>query len=164
MPDTPDTAAALPTAAGRRVPAGLRRFLSWAAVLLWAGVIFRFSALPGSEIPARFSEVGHFSEYAMLGALLYLALRTDLDRGTALAVAIITASVYGGTDEFHQHFVVMRTPDVADWGMDTIGAMFGGLAAIAIEAGARRFWGRRAAASAVGADAADSDTVGNAAD
>jgi len=145
MLDTQDTATALPAATGRRVPAGVRRVLSWAAVLLWAGVIFRFSALPGYAIPARFSEVGHFGEYAMLGALLYVALRTDLDRGSALAVAIITASIYGGTDEFHQHFVVMRTPDVADWGMDTLGATFGGLAAMVIEAGARRIRGRAAA-------------------
>jgi VanZ family protein len=97
----------------------------WGAVALWAGVIFRFSALPGSQIPGRFSEIGHFGEYAIFGGLLYLALRIDLDRGAATAVALIVASAYGVSDEFHQHFVVMRTPDVADWGMDTLGATTG---------------------------------------
>ena len=39
--------------------------------------------------------------------------------------------MYGVTDEFHQHFVPMRTPDVADWGMDTIGATTGALISLA---------------------------------
>ena len=110
----------------------LMRVVLWVATALWAGVVFRFSALPGSQIPSRFSEYGHFGEYAILGALLYCALRVDLDRGRALALAVIVASAYGVTDEFHQHFVVMRTPDVADWGMDTIGATCGALFVIAM--------------------------------
>jgi VanZ family protein len=133
-PHTKPAAVAGPAPATTTLPAGrsatvaLRRTAAWIATGLWAGVIFRFSALPGSQIPGRFGELGHLGEYAIFGGLLYLALRVDLDRGRALAIAIIAASAYGVSDEFHQHFVVMRTPDVTDWGLDTLGAACGALA------------------------------------
>jgi VanZ family protein len=116
----------------------LSRAGRWLVVIAWAGVIFFFSSLQGSNIPGRFSEVGHFGEYFIFGALLYLALRVDLSTGHALAVAAIAASVYGMSDEFHQHFVLTRTPDVADWGMDTIGALAGAATMLVIEAAWRR--------------------------
>ena len=144
MPDAPDstpgaatapeTVPAPPSVAARILPAAVRRAAAWIATGLWAGVIFRFSALPGSQIPGRFGELGHLGEYAIFGGLLYLALRVDLDRGQALAIAIIVASAYGISDEFHQYFVVMRTPDVTDWGLDTLGAACGALAVAAAAA------------------------------
>jgi VanZ family protein len=112
--------------------------LFWVATLAWAGVIFRFSAIPGSNIPGGFAEIGHLGEYAVFGALLYAALRIDLDRREALSAAIVIASVYGVSDEFHQHFVVMRTPDVVDWATDTIGALAGATFAFAAEQALRR--------------------------
>jgi len=111
----------------------MRRSIRWLAVLLWTAAIFSFSSIPGSQIPGNYSVLGHLSEYAILGALLYFALRFDLDRSRALSLAIILASAYGITDEFHQHFVVMRTPDPADWALDTLGALAG--AAIAMFVG-----------------------------
>ena len=101
-------------------------------VVAWAGVIFWFSTKPGSQIPSGFSEQGHLGEYLIFGVLLYTALRTDLARSRAVSIAIFAASMYGITDEFHQHFVVMRTPDVVDWGVDTIGATLGTLLALAV--------------------------------
>jgi VanZ family protein len=100
-------------------------------------VLFWFSAKPGSQIPGNFSEVGHFGEYAIFGGLLYSALRCDLSRMQAAAVAVCIASAYGVSDEFHQHFVVMRTPDPADWGLDTVGAAVGAVALALI--GSRRY-------------------------
>jgi VanZ family protein len=123
----------------------VKRVFTWAATLAWAAVIFRFSAIPGSNIPGRFAEIGHLGEYAVFGALLYAALRVDLDRAQAFSAAIVIASVYGMTDEFHQHFVVMRTPDVLDWATDTIGAALGaGFAAIAERIAGRLGRSRRA--------------------
>ena len=101
-------------------------------VVAWAGVIFWFSTKPGSQIPSGFSEQGHLGEYLIFGVLLYTALRTDLARSQAVSIAIFAASMYGITDEFHQHFVVMRTPDIVDWGVDTIGATLGALLALTI--------------------------------
>ncbi len=65
----------------------------------------------------------------MLGVLVWLALggRSAGKRGIVLAILI--ASTYGITDEFHQSFVPQRTPDVFDWITDTIGASVGVLAA-----------------------------------
>jgi hypothetical protein len=98
----------------------------WGLAVAWAGVIFWLSSQPGSQLPGRFpSEVGHFSAYFILAALLYAALRADGRQGRAILFAIVIASVYGISDEFHQSFVPARTPDVADWVMDTFGAACG---------------------------------------
>ncbi|MDP1794146.1 MAG: VanZ family protein [Acidimicrobiales bacterium] len=103
-----------------------RRIALWAAATAWSAVIFLLSSVPGSRLPARIPpEVGHLGEYFVLGALLYLALRVDLSPRTALALAVVIASAYGVTDEFHQRFVVLRTPDVYDWVTDTLGAAAG---------------------------------------
>ncbi|MDR3685772.1 MAG: VanZ family protein [Coriobacteriia bacterium] len=111
--------------AGRPTPA---RYPLWVLCACWAGVIFWFSTKPGTQIPGRFSEIGHLGEYFIFGLLLYAALRASGWGARAASVALITASLYGITDEFHQHFVYMRTPDVTDWGTDTIGAALGILA------------------------------------
>ena len=104
----------------------VRRVTLWLCVVAWAGVIFYFSSLQSSNLPSRIpSEVGHFGVYAILGFLLYLALRVDLDWRRALLWAILIASAYGVSDEFHQRFVPTRTPDVWDWAVDTLGALVG---------------------------------------
>lgn len=92
------------------------------------------SALPGSQVPGRFGSLAHFGEYAIFSALLYLALRVDNDRTRAAVLAVVIASAYAVTDEFHQSFVPMRTPDPADWLVDTAGAVAGALSARALDA------------------------------
>ena len=101
----------------------------------------------------------HFTEYLVFGILLLLALRqtdaTRIDRNGSvpaigakgefsvarrrtnpwllLAVAVVLASLYAVTDEFHQSFVPGRMCDPADWLTDTLGAMLGAaVAAIAL--------------------------------
>lgn len=93
----------------------------WAAAgaAAWMGVIFALSSLPGSAVPGRFSSLGHFVVYFVLGALYLLAIRPDEPSWRAALLAIVLASLYGITDEFHQSFVPGRTPDVADWLVDT---------------------------------------------
>lgn len=103
----------------------MKRYLRYVPVVLWMGVIFRMSALPGSRIPGRFSVVGHLVEYTVLGALLAWSLRDRLSLRDALAFAVVIASLYGITDEFHQLFVPGRMADPADWAVDTIGAVLG---------------------------------------
>jgi VanZ family protein len=110
--------------------ASTRRIVLWISAAAWAGVIFFVSAVPGSKLPGRIPpQLGHLGEYFVLGALLYLALRVDLSPRRALVLAVAIASAYGITDEFHQRFVVMRTPDVWDWVTDTLGALAGAGAA-----------------------------------
>jgi VanZ family protein len=103
-----------------------RRIAFWAPVVAWAGVIFLGSSVPGSKLPGTIPpELGHLGEYFVLGALLYIALRIDFSPSQALGIAVLVASAYGVSDEFHQRFVVMRTPDVNDWVLDTLGALAG---------------------------------------
>lgn len=99
--------------------------MRWAAVLIWAAVIFRFSSLPGSSVPGRFGNLAHFVEYGILGGLLFGALQLERSVRGAAVGAVLLASLYAVTDEFHQSFVPMRVPDPRDWVLDTAGAIAG---------------------------------------
>jgi len=107
----------------------------WVPVALYAGVIFYLSAQshPEDDLPSfLFKEVSdkvlHAVEYGILAVLCYRAFRWAA--GPALArqavvLAILTASVYGITDEVHQFFVPFRESSWQDWLADTIGAAIG---------------------------------------
>lgn len=124
--------------------------ISWLLVAAWAGVIFFMSSNTSSglnEGPGLFSRVyqaamaaqaallgtevdvlspaAHFSEYAVLGALLMNALRCHMPLQRACLLAVALASCYGVTDEFHQLFVEGRMCDPVDWLTDTAGAAVG---------------------------------------
>lgn len=82
--------------------------------------------------------LGHFGIYAVLGASLAVLLRSLGWRVShAWVAAVLIATLYGITDEFHQSFVPHRNADVVDLMVDAIGAMTG--AAIAISWRQRRF-------------------------
>lgn len=89
----------------------------------WMTVIFMLSSMPGSAVPGRFGTFGHFILYAVLGVLYLLALPRSWRGWASVAAAVLLASAYGVTDEFHQSFVPGRVPDVADWLVDTGGAI-----------------------------------------
>jgi hypothetical protein len=107
-----------------------RRAIRWLPTLLWAGVIFFGSSIPGSNIPGGYSVQGHLAEYAVLGALVMWALgrRADLVRMAWLALGL--CAIYAISDEVHQAFVPLRTPDPIDWATDVVGAAVGICAAI----------------------------------
>ena len=69
----------------------------------------------------------HFIEYALLGALLFRALRHDRSLTGAFYASFAIASLYGMTDEYHQRLVAMREPDLADVAADAFGALAGTL-------------------------------------
>ncbi len=95
--------------------------LRWIPAIVWMGVIFWLSSRPGSDVPSGIAPYAHFAAYAVLGAL---ALAGFADPTRWLAAAAF-ASAYGITDELHQAFVPGRTPDPADWALDTAGALVG---------------------------------------
>jgi len=111
-----------------------RRTLSWLLAAAWAGVIFYASSRPGSTLPGGFSVQGHLGEYFVFGVLLAFALGDSRPTVRLALVAIAIASLYGVTDEFHQRFTPGRTPDPADWALDTVGATAGAFALLV--------WGR----------------------
>lgn len=98
----------------------------WLLVIAWMAVLFGLSGLSGSSVPGQFASPGHFVLYAVLGALVWIAVYHPGGGGTAaIAIAVLISSAYGVTDEFHQSFVPGRMPDIVDWGFDTVGALAG---------------------------------------
>ena len=98
---------------------------SWLAVGAWAAVIFFISSCPGPVVPFELfphqDKLGHFTQYFILGALLFRALG---DVRYAPLWAVIISVVYGVTDELHQVFVANRIASVLDLCADTLGAVF----------------------------------------
>lgn len=70
----------------------------------------------------------HFCAYAILGAMFLRALRTlpaGKDQGRIIFLSILFATLYGISDEIHQHFVPYRDADIMDVFADTIGSVAG---------------------------------------
>lgn len=115
-----------------------RNLPAWIAIgaplVVMAGIFFLSSRsqLPdldgGRDIQ---SIAGHFGAYAALGASLAVLLRwLGWSPVRALLVAIVIATLYGVTDEFHQSFVPNRNTDPKDVLVDFLGASAGALAAM----------------------------------
>ncbi|MDB6113282.1 MAG: putative rane protein [Lacunisphaera sp.] len=146
----------------------MRRLLTtWLPVVLWMGFIFAMSTrLGGSDNTSRIIEpmlrwlfprlspdgieelhhwirkAAHFTEYAVLGLLVFRALAGSFpsaDRpGFRLAgLALLISAAYAATDEFHQCFVAGRTPALGDVLIDASGAF------VALVAAAWRRWRSR---------------------
>jgi VanZ family protein len=128
-----------------------RTFLRyWLPLIGWVAVIFTastdvfsaehtgsviesiISAIVGHPLPSELFEplhfairkLAHLTEYAMLGALAFRALRRDKqgwDRRWVMA-AITIAIAVAAADEYHQSFVPSRTASPVDVAIDTTGA------------------------------------------
>ena len=120
--------------------------------LLWMGLMFLFSTDAGSmahtnallapvikffapEISRKnlvitlitVRKLAHLVEYAILSILWFSALRQGRPGWSwrAAAGAFAICVVYAGLDEFHQTFVLSRTPSLQDVGIDSVGALLG---------------------------------------
>lgn len=94
--------------------------LVWA--LLFAGLIFYASdrAVVGGVGGVRVNDkLAHFLAYGLLATLVCRAMGSGW-RGAL--VAVVAASAYGASDEWHQSFVPGRSCELADWVADTLGA------------------------------------------
>jgi VanZ family protein len=72
-------------------------------------------------------KLAHFTEYAILGMLLALALRRahGITGWRWFFMSLLLAAAYAGTDEFHQLFVSGRAGRIFDVGIDSSGALCG---------------------------------------
>ena len=73
-------------------------------------------------------KVYHLAEYAILGFLLARALAHNLPQCFPVspwAIALLTAALYGASDEWHQSFVAERYPTISDWIVDVLGSTLG---------------------------------------
>ena len=124
----------------------------WLPVVVWMAIVFSASADSRSyqhstalfepllhwlfprmsqdmihEIHHGFRKLGHLSEYAVLGWLVWRAVRRPVKNDprpwnwqeAGLALSVVFA--YAASDEFHQIYVPTRTPLVTDVMIDTTG-------------------------------------------
>ena len=139
----------------------MKKACAWLPALLWMGLIYLMSAMPGDVSGAQsgmltemllsflsFLTGGavrlsadvlhllirkgcHMAEYAVLALLCLRALR--ICGAAHAAVSALAISVfYAAGDEFHQGFVAGRGPSPVDVCIDALGAVLALLAARAI--------------------------------
>ena len=132
------------------------RFKYWLPVVVWMALIFLMSTNLGSaantsrfiepllrwliphisphtirEIHFYIRKSAHLGEYAVLGWLLWRALRQtrpvapSRTRWKIAVAALLMSAAYAATDEFHQSFVPTRTASARDVMIDTCGALIG---------------------------------------
>ena len=85
---------------------------------------FRQELVACLEVPIR--KMAHFSEYAVMGILLYVMWRPWMHKGKRLYGLVILWVLFSAMgDEIHQTFVPGRCGSVADVFLDTCGGIFG---------------------------------------
>lgn len=105
--------------------------LSWLPLVVYCLAIFIQSSLPAPELylEFRFSDkFAHFFAYAVLGILFFRALHPTGRKAHPLRLMILSvllSTLYGISDEVHQHFVPSRCADAADALADMFGSIAG---------------------------------------
>lgn len=100
-------------------------------LLGWAALIFIGSSFPnppGASGSEWRYDLAHIVEYAVLGALAFLVVRSVRPAWPAMVVMVAAwtfAVLYGMSDEFHQSFVPNRDASWLDVGFDALGAVLG---------------------------------------
>jgi VanZ family protein len=109
-----------------------KRFLYyWAPIVIYCLLIFFQSSYPSLETTPNLpfmDKILHGGGYALLGFLFYRALRTlRIGNRTVLLIFIsaVLSTLYGLSDEIHQHFVVFRDADFMDVVADMFGSIIG---------------------------------------
>jgi VanZ family protein len=106
-----------------------KRLALWGPVALWAGVLFFASSRSDTGPIGRIPDwVTHGLVYLVLGVLLLRALSGGVgvpsSAPTAL-LAVLLATLYGVSDEWHQSFVPGRDSSAGDVAKDAVGASLG---------------------------------------
>ena len=110
----------------------LHKILSyWFPVFIYCLMIFMQSSYPSPEsVPdwPYIDKLLHIAVYALLGALFLRAfktLRIQHNLKLVMILSILLSSLYGISDEIHQHFVPFRNADFMDALADIIGSVGG---------------------------------------
>ncbi|MFH1067572.1 MAG: VanZ family protein [bacterium] len=95
----------------------------WAGVVLYYLLILCLSSVPGEALAslpqfAYMDKLVHISLYAIFGFLLG-------GTRTRAVVLLLLGAALSGFDEFYQHWIPGRFPDVYDWMMDVAGVSLG---------------------------------------
>ena len=114
----------------------------WVPAILWAGFILVLTSIPGARLPhlpvQGIDKIVHLTCYGVLAYLTFPALSQTTGGMRAAILVMLTISVFGALDEWHQQFIPGRTMDLYDWYADTLGGFLGLLAAIVIRRGSIR--------------------------
>jgi VanZ family protein len=106
----------------------MRLGLAWVLVVVWAGLIFTFSATPNlrfvqaDAIDFVVRKAGHMAAFGILAVLLWRAISYSRQRG-AVALSLAATILYAASDEFHQSFTAGRHASPVDVGIDSAGAV-----------------------------------------
>ncbi len=107
----------------------VKQLNAWLPVVLWAFLIFRFSS---GTIPVASAvywqdfavkKFGHVLLFGILSVFVYRAFRINkVNRKNAAIWAVVIATFYGATDEYHQFFTQGREARIRDVFIDSVGA------------------------------------------
>lgn len=100
----------------------MKRLLPFAPAATWALVILALGSIPSLTPPIDLplDKLGHFTMFAVLGALLARGLHRAGIRA-ALAWPLLFGALVGAIDELHQRSVPGRSSDIADFIADFAG-------------------------------------------
>ena len=110
------------------------------AALVWGGFLLTLTSWPRPpEVPIlsgipNFDKTVHLGLYGVEAFFLYASIRwPGRARFSLLRVLAVVGAmaVWGTADEVHQHWIPGRSVEAGDAGADTLGALFGSLAASA---------------------------------
>jgi VanZ family protein len=110
----------------------LKQFtLYWLPLIVYCLAIYIQSDFPASEhLPSfEFSDKFlHFFAYAVMGVLFYRAYQTlpvKDDSRMLILLSVVSASLYGISDEIHQYYVPFRDAEILDAIANFLGAICG---------------------------------------
>ena len=114
------------------MPIKLKLFaVNWLPLIIYCLAIYIQSDLPSPERLPSFpfsDKILHFLAYAVMGLLFYRAyqtLRIKDDRRMLILLSVVSATLYGISDEIHQYYVPFRDADILDAVANTLGALCG---------------------------------------
>ena len=110
-------------------------------LLRWLKPDISAAAIAQAQLIVR--KAAHLSEYAVLAALLWRAIRLGttwrLNMSILFVVVSVSCAIFAASDEFHQSFVPSRTASPVDAMIDICGALIG-LAMCSVFARRRKAW------------------------
>jgi VanZ family protein len=110
----------------------MRKQLDFLVLIFYCGLIYWLSAqseLPGTDLFENDDKLKHFIAYAIMAVCAWRVLRHFMQRKILLLIfSFGFCSLYGLSDEWHQSFVMGRTPSSMDWLADSFGGFFASIA------------------------------------
>ncbi len=97
--------------------------------MAWAAVILVLTSVPGADLPRVFlphaDKLVHATIYGVLGWLTARAMVPPSRLARTALIVIVSVSLFGALDEWHQQFIPGRSMELFDWFADTLGAATG---------------------------------------